>query len=81
MAFFFPVGGRQARDLSGRDDKFVEQLAEVRGGNRTVLQQICHLDRSEAEWRDLRLFFSGFFGSLLGALASTQRFHSRGQRL
>ncbi len=38
---------------SGRDEKFVRQMA-LKREKLVILQQICHLDRSEAQWRDLR---------------------------
>jgi hypothetical protein len=43
---------------SGRDDKVVTKLTAVIH-RKTVItpQQLCHLDRSAAQWRDLRFLF------------------------
>jgi hypothetical protein len=57
-AFFITFRGPQARDLSGRDQKLVRQMA-LKREKPPILQQICHLDRSVAEWRDLRFLLSG----------------------
>ncbi len=45
---------QEIRVRSGRDDKFVLK-SMISHDNRPFLQQICHPDRSEAKWRDLRL--------------------------
>jgi hypothetical protein len=49
---------QEIRVRSGRDDKFVGAIhGYVRLGTSLVsVQQICHLDRSVAQWRDLRFF-------------------------
>jgi hypothetical protein len=54
--FFISLGGPQAHDFSSRDDNsFFPQ-----GLQRETLApvMICHPDRSEAQWRDLRFFLS-----------------------
>jgi hypothetical protein len=47
-AFFISLGGPEAHDFSGRDDKFVEPSTGplFMGTQHIFLQQICHLDRS-----------------------------------
>jgi hypothetical protein len=44
---FIPLGGPKAHDCSGRDDKSVRQMPLKREKS-PILQQVCHLDRSEA---------------------------------
>jgi hypothetical protein len=55
--FFIHLGGPQAHDLSGRDDKSVE------GDTSLIPPQNCHLDRSEAQWRDLRFVSQARFNA------------------
>jgi hypothetical protein len=55
-AFFITLGWPQAHDSSGRDDKVVIPR-NFKAGTVVRLQQICRLDRSVAEWRDLRFSF------------------------
>jgi hypothetical protein len=52
------LGRPQAHDSSGRDDKFVARtLSYLYWKRKLALKMNCHLDRSEAEWRDLRVLF------------------------
>jgi hypothetical protein len=50
------VAWQEIRVRSSRDDKFIAgKFPELPVGTRMLMaQQICHLDRSAAEWRDLR---------------------------
>jgi hypothetical protein len=56
--------GKETADLStplrsGRDDKFVARFETIFHGKGVIAYpQICHLDRSVAEWRDLRFLLS-----------------------
>ncbi len=66
VAIFIPLGEPQAHDLSGRDDKLAERSKAGfywKEGN--YPQSVCHLDRSEASWRDLRFYLISCYFSMV----------------